>query len=65
MSKLTTLVQKFADSGWDTIDKPAQQWIVATQSLVAALKQADIECGSCGCKFDPLYKEVLALICNS
>jgi len=31
----------------------------ATDALICAVKQADAECGSCGCEFDPLYKEFL------
>lgn len=30
--------------------------------LVSAIKQADKECGSCGCELDPLYKKALELI---
>ena len=34
----------------------------AYQTLIAAVEQADVECGSCGCEFDPLYKEFLAQV---
>lgn len=30
--------------------------------LIAAIEQADKECGSCGCDLDPLYKRTLELI---
>ena len=32
------------------------------ETLVSAIRQADEECGSCGCEFDPLYKRALELI---
>ena len=31
-------------------------------TLVTAIKQADKECGSCGCNLDPLYKKSLELL---
>lgn len=30
--------------------------------LIEAIKLADKQCGSCGCKFDPLYKRALELL---
>ena len=32
------------------------------ESLISAIKQADEECGSCGCELDPLYKRALELL---
>ena len=49
MEELKTIMEKFAASGWDLISVPA-------------IKQADKECGSCGCNLDPLYKRVLELL---
>jgi hypothetical protein len=67
---LVGIVEKFAHSGWDLIAGPAQDWLDGlgagdeisslTETLIAAVEQADVECGSCGCEFDPLYKEFLA-----
>jgi hypothetical protein len=34
----------------------------ATAELLQAIEQADKDCGSCGCDFDPLYKKVLKLL---
>lgn len=65
MEELKMIMEKFASSGWDLISVPAQQWLEGKadkETLVAAIKQADIECGSCGCEFDPLYKRALELI---
>lgn len=31
-------------------------------TLIASIKQADRECGSCGCELDPLYKRALVLL---
>ena len=54
-----------AASGWDLISIPAQQWLDGKfdrDALISAVKQADKECGSCGCEMDPLYKRALELI---
>lgn len=63
--ELKTIMQKFASSGWDLIAIPAQRWLdgnVDKAALIAAIEQADKECGSCGCDFDPLYKRALELL---
>lgn len=65
MEELKCIMEKFVASGWDLISIPAQQWLdgnVDKDILVSAIKQADEECGSCGCEFDPLYKRALELI---
>ena len=58
-------MEKFAAFGWDLISIPAQQWLdgkADKETLISAIKQADKECGNCGCEFDPLYKRTLELI---
>ncbi|MCI8967494.1 MAG: hypothetical protein HFH75_07920 [Lachnospiraceae bacterium] len=65
MEELRSIMEKFAASGWDLIAVPAQQWIDGKsdkETLVSAIRQADGECGSCGCELDPLYKRALELI---
>lgn len=65
MEELKFIMGKFAASGWDLISVPAQQWLdgkADKETLVSAIKQADEECGSCGCDLDLLYKRVLELI---
>lgn len=65
MEELKTIMEKFAASGWELISVPAQQWLdgcADKDALISAIKQADKECGSCGCDFDPLYQRALALI---
>jgi len=65
MEELKTIMEKFAASGWDLIASPARQWLDGNADkdvLTAAIQQADQECGSCGCDFDPLYKRALELI---
>ena len=65
MEELKAIMEKFAESGWELISIPAQEWLdgnANTENLIAAIKQADIECGSCGCDFDPLYKRALELL---
>lgn len=57
-----SIMEKFVVSHWDLISVPAQQWIDGKADKVAltsAIKQADKECGSCGCDLDPLYKRAL------
>jgi len=67
-NELVTIVEKFAESGWDLIDLPAKNWLAANGSadaaaeLTKAVAQADKDCGSCGCEFDPLYKKALGLL---
>ena len=65
MEELKTIMQKFVASGWDLIAIPAQQWLDGKSDkefLISAIKQADEECGSCGCELDPLYKRALELL---
>lgn len=65
MEELRLIMEKFVASGWELIAVPARQWLEGTadrEALIAAVKQADKECGSCGCELDPLYKRALELI---
>lgn len=65
MTELKEIMTKFAESGWNLIAEPAKQWLDGTadmDKLIAAIAQADGECGSCGCDFDPLYKRALELL---
>ncbi len=64
MDELRYILEKFAASGWDLIATPAQNWLDGNgerDTLIAAIEQADRECGSCGCELDPLYKRALEL----
>lgn len=64
MEELNSIMEKFAKSGWDLIAVPAQQWLgkkADKEKLLSAIRQADKECGSCGCELDPLYKRALEL----
>ncbi len=66
--ELVKIIEKFAESGWELLDAPSKKWLAAngsaetTAELLKAVEQADKECGSCGCKFDPLYKNALELL---
>ena len=65
MEELKAIMEKFAESGWDLISVPAQKWLSGDfdrDAVIAAVKQADSECGSCGCELDPLYKRALELL---
>ena len=62
--ELIQIMTKFSKSGWDLIDTPSKAWLEGkgdTSKLIAAIEQADKECGSCGCDFNPLYKRALSL----
>lgn len=68
--ELKGIIEKFAASGWDIIDQLSKVWLenpdaAATADLISAVKQADQECGSCGCEFDTLYKRALELLSKS
>lgn len=66
--ELVDIVTKFTESGWGVIDAPSRAWLAnrsdatARTALVAAVKEADAVCGSCGCEFDPLYKRALEIL---
>lgn len=65
MEELKLIMEKFAKSGWDLISVLAKQWLdgkADKDTLVSAIKQADEECGNCGCDLDSLYKRALELI---
>lgn len=65
MEELKMIMEKFVASGWDLIANPAQAWLDGkgnTEALITAIKQADKECGSCGCDLDPLYKKALVIL---
>ncbi len=67
-TELVKIIEKFAESGWELIDAPSKNWLASngspdeTVKLLVAVEQADKECGSCGCEFDPLYKKALVLL---
>ncbi len=63
--ELKTILAKFAESGWDLIDVTAKDYLCGVDNritLIKAIEQADEQCGSCGCEFDPLYKRALELL---
>ncbi|MDD4546462.1 MAG: pyruvate:ferredoxin (flavodoxin) oxidoreductase [Oscillospiraceae bacterium] len=71
-NRLADLMKKFADSDipaeWG-LKEAAQEWLdgkddasaskAAAVKVVPALEKAILECGSCGCEFDSLYKEAI------
>jgi len=65
MEELQVILKKFADSGWELISAPARDWLdgkSVQNALTEAIQEADKQCGSCGCEFDPLYKRALELL---
>lgn len=68
MEELKEILERFAESGWALIAVPARQWLDGAAdrpSLIAAIREASRECGSCGCAFDPLYQRALELLENN
>lgn len=65
MNELKEILEKFVSSGWDLIASPSQVWLDGKENkdeLISAIKEADAECGNCGCELDPLYKRALELL---
>jgi len=65
MDELKGIMQKFVESDWDLIAIPSGKWLDGNgnkEELISAIKQADKECGSCGCELDSLYKRALDLL---
>ena len=67
--ELTNIVKQFAECGWDVIDAPAKKWLEyngeceeTTAKLIAAVKEANTQCGTCGCEMDALYGKALELL---
>ena len=63
--ELAKVLTKFVESGWDLIAVPSKAWLDGkgeVKELLAAIEQADKECGSCGCEYDPLYKKAIELL---
>ena len=70
-AKLAGIIEKFAASEWDGISGASAKWLESMNSgdlskeaaveLEAALLKANEECGDCGCEFDALYKQALAM----
>jgi sugar phosphate isomerase/epimerase len=63
-AELKEIIVKFAESGWDLIAIPSKAWLEGTgdkDTLLQAIEEADKECGTCGCEFDPLYKRAIEL----
>ncbi|NLI53462.1 MAG: hypothetical protein GX417_03975 [Clostridiales bacterium] len=62
--ELTAILRRFADSGWELISVPANAYLSGEdckEELIAAVEQANEECGSCGCEYDALYRRFLEL----
>ena len=65
MNELQAIMTAFAESGWELIAKPAAAYLSGEydrEALIAAIRQADAECGSCGCALDAMYKRALELL---
>lgn len=65
MEELNQIMERFAASGWDLIAAPARDWLAGEQNVPAmidAVRQAEAECGGCGCEMDPLYPRAAALL---
>ena len=62
--ELRSILKRFADSGWELISVPADAYLCGESvkdELIAAVEQANEECGSCGCEYDAMYRRFLEL----
>ena len=62
--ELRSILKRFADSGWELISVPADAYLCGESvkdELIAAVEQANEECGNCGCEYDELYRRFLEL----
>jgi len=62
--ELRAILKRFADSGWELISAPASAYLSGEDckdALIAAVVQANEECGGCGCEYDALYERFFAL----
>jgi hypothetical protein len=62
--ELQAIIKRFADSGWELISAPASAYLGGEDckdAFIAAVEQANEECGSCGCEYDELYRRFLEL----
>ena len=62
--ELRIILKRFADSEWELIAAPANAYLDGEDCndwLIAAVEQANEECGSCGCEYDELYRRFLEL----
>lgn len=65
IKELNQIIEKFATSGWDLIEKPSKEWLKGgnnKDALLKSIKQAVKECGNCGCEYDSLYQRALELL---
>ena len=63
--ELVDVLIKLSESGWELIDVPCLAYLNGADNkdeLISALKQADEECGDCGCEYDKFYKLALVLL---
>ncbi|MEA4938898.1 MAG: hypothetical protein VB091_04845 [Christensenella sp.] len=62
--ELRGILKRFSDSGWELLSVPASAYLSGEDcmdELIAAVTQANEECGSCGCEYDALYERFLVL----
>jgi len=63
--ELVQIITKFVKSGWNLITGPSKEWLEGNgdeKKLLESIEQADKDCGSCGCEYDPLYKRAIELL---
>lgn len=65
MEDIRCILEKFEESDWDLIAIPSKAYLNNTGSvedLLKAVEKANVECGTCGCEFDHLYKRCIELL---
>ena len=62
--ELRGILKRFSDSGWELLSVPASAYLSGEDcldELIAAVTQANEECGLCGCEYDALHERFLVL----
>lgn len=62
---LRSILSWFAQACWPLIATASRDYLdgkIDKAALLEAMKEADQQCGSCGCEFDALYKKVITII---
>lgn len=67
--ELINMLTKFENSEWELIALSSKKWKQSTNptkqetfELLEAIEKANIECGSCGCEYDELYKKAILIL---
>lgn len=64
-SESQAILSWFSQCCWPLLATASQDYLagkIDKAALLEVMKEADCQCGSCGCEFDALYKKVIAIL---